>query len=141
MAFSQSSTNFLGWGLLYKYARYGRKKSHCILDSGALSAEFNLETFRPQGEIISPNTYNISNQILLFRIELDKNVPSVFQHMRGPSLPFPFPKNDLPVNQVFLNKSNRKTDKSEGFADDTTVITICEEKSIIAIKNLGGNLQ
>ena len=107
-----------------------------ILDSGALSAEFNLETGRPQGEIISPNTYNISNQILLFRIELDKNVASVFQHMHGPSRPFPFPKNDLPVNQVFLNESNRETDKAEGFADDTTGITICEEKSIIAIKNI-----
>ena len=54
-----------------------------ILDSGAQSKEFNLETGRPQGEIISPSTYNISNQILLFRIELDKGVASVFQHMYG----------------------------------------------------------
>ena len=49
-----------------------------ILDSGELSPAFNLETGRPQGEILSPNTYNIPNQILLFRIELDKNVASVF---------------------------------------------------------------
>ena len=107
-----------------------------ILDSGAQSKEFNLETGRPQGEIISPNTYNISNQILLFRIELDKGVASVFQHMYGPSRPFPVPKNDLPANNAFRNESNRETDKAEGFADDTTGITICAEKNILEIKNI-----
>ena len=75
-----------------------------ILDSGELSPAFNLETGRPQGEILSPNTYNIPNQILLFRIELDKNVASVFQHMLGPSRAFALPKNDLPTNQFFINE-------------------------------------
>ena len=107
-----------------------------ILDSGELSPAFNLETGRPQGEILSPNTYNIPNQILLFRIELDKNVASVFQHMLGPSRAFALPKNDLPTNQFFINESNRETDKVEGFADDTTGITICEEKNLLGIKNI-----
>ena len=107
-----------------------------ILDSGELSPAFNLETGRPQGEILSPNTYNIPNQILLFRIELDKNVASVFQHMLGPSRAFALPKNDLPTNQFFVKESNHETDKVEGFADDTTGITICEEKNLLGIKNI-----
>ena len=57
------------------------RNASIIFDSGKMSDPIKLETGRPQGENLSPNQYNIGQQIVLFRIELDTNLTSVFQHL------------------------------------------------------------
>ena len=59
-----------------------------ILDDGSYSKPFNLECGRPQGENLSPGQYNIVNQIMLFRLELDPKFKSVFQHFLIPKFNF-----------------------------------------------------
>ena len=112
------------------------RKAAIILDDGQLSRQISLETGRPQGENLSPGQYNIGNQIMLFRIELDPNVASVFQHFMSPLYPFPLSQNNAKVNEKFNNQSNRETDKVEGFADDTSTTTDCSEKTVTSIKNI-----
>jgi hypothetical protein len=51
-----------------------------IYDDGTLSPEFNLETGRPQGDGPSPLQYNMGEEIVLLKIELDPRVRSVYQH-------------------------------------------------------------
>ena len=77
------------------------RKAAIILDDGQLSRQISLETGRPQGENLSPGQYNIGNQIMLFRIELDPNVASVFQHFMSPLYPFPLSQNNAKVNEKF----------------------------------------
>jgi hypothetical protein len=68
----------------------GKSRKACIiLDDGKLSKNFDLDSGRPQGEILSPIQYNICNQILLFRIELDPTIKSIFNQVLGPKAPFP----------------------------------------------------
>ena len=79
------------------------RKAAIILDDGQLSRQISLETGRLQGENHSPGQYNIGNQIMLFRTELDPNVASVFQHFMSPLYPFPLSQNNAKVNEKFNN--------------------------------------
>jgi hypothetical protein len=52
----------------------GENRSACLLlDDGNYSRSFELGRGRAQGDNISPNTFNFGEQILIFKIELDKN--------------------------------------------------------------------
>ena len=53
------------------------RNASIILYDGTYSDAFNLETGRPQGENLSPGQYNIANQIMLFRLELDPKLHTV----------------------------------------------------------------
>ena len=106
------------------------RKASIILDDGQLSRQINLESGRPQGENLSLGQYNIGNQIILFRIELDPGVASVFQHFLAPRYSFPIVQNTSKINAKFANESNHETDKVEGFADDTTTTIACCENSV-----------
>ena len=107
-----------------------------ILEDGCLSESFPLETGRPQGEILSPNQYNIGNQILLFKLELDPGILSIYPHLLGPSIPFPIKHFFDPANARFINESARETDKAEGFADDTSVFTLRSSECVKNVKNI-----
>jgi hypothetical protein len=50
-----------------------------LFEDGDLSAPFDLETGRPQGDGPSPLQYNMGEEIVLLKIELDPRVASVFQ--------------------------------------------------------------
>jgi len=118
----------------------GSNRRACIkMEDDSLSPYFPLETGRPQGEILSPNQYNMGNQILLFKIELCPEIASVFQHCLGPHRPFPIVQNLRTNNKNFSNESHRETDKAEGFADDTTAIMLSDGKSLVAFKNILAN--
>jgi hypothetical protein len=86
---------------------------------------FNLGRGRPQGDNLSPNTFNFGEQILIFKIELDVNI-----------LPIPRGANRMlnNVDNFFRFESNRETDKNESLADDNTTLTICERQSLLNIK-------
>jgi hypothetical protein len=55
-----------------------------IFEDGSLSKNFSLETGRTQGDGPSPLLYNMGEQILLLKIELDPSVASVYQHQNFP---------------------------------------------------------
>jgi hypothetical protein len=105
-----------------------------ILDNNKPSRSFNLGTGRPQGDCTSPNNYNAGEQVLLFKIELDDNIISVYYN-----IPVPrnlFPADPDPININFRYESNCKTDKADGFADDASGATILEYNSINSLKNV-----
>jgi hypothetical protein len=108
----------------------GSDRHACIiLDGGGLSRRFSLERGRPQGDIISPLTFNFCVQILIFKLELDasvKKIPRV-------QIPDPDPNNGS-VPNVFRCESNRETSNNESLADDNTTLTIFDAASLAAVK-------
>jgi len=61
----------------------GNNRVACLMfDDGTLSQNFDLKSGRPQGDGPSPLQYNIGQQILLFKIELDPVFSGIFwQHV------------------------------------------------------------
>jgi hypothetical protein len=106
----------------------GNNRTACInFNKDCSSPHFQLGRGRPQGDNISPNTFNFSDQILIFKIELDPQV-----------LPVP---RAAPViinnnNEFFRLEANRNTCKNESLADDNTTLTICDRGSLTRIKKI-----
>ena len=131
-AFDTLSINFMKE--CYKFFGFGdyfinmldtvgkNRTASIILDNRAHSESFLLETGRPQGENLSPSQYNIENQIMLLKLELDSNFKSIFQHFLIPRWQFQPPGINNPGNAKFVCESDRQTGKVEGFADDTTAL-------------------
>ena len=105
--------------------------SSCItMDDNSYSRSFNIETVTLQGDSPSPILFNICERILLFRIEFDTNIKSIFF---GFDIPRPvFPSYDTNA----ATKANRESDKLDAYADDTTACTITELGSLLSIKNI-----
>jgi len=93
------------------------RTARIILNNGKLSRSINLERGRPQGDSPSPRQYNIGEQVLLLKIDLDPHLPSVYD---SPVLQRPL-SNGIAGKKVAgeLFYSNCKT---EAFADDTNTI-------------------
>jgi hypothetical protein len=111
----------------------GRDREACIaLDNNLCSRYFRLGRGRPQGDNISPNTFNFADQILIFKMELDPGITRI----RGPD------RNQLPVlnipnaNDFFSQEANRETIKNESLADDNTTITILNRASLTQVKHV-----
>ena len=88
---------FFGFGpIMRKWLKLvGTNRSAClILDDGKYSRNFNLDRGRPQGDNISPNTFNFGIQILIFRLELDRAI-----------VPIPTQIQELPPQLTFLTVS------------------------------------
>ena len=108
-------------------------------EDGTFSRNIPLETGAPQDNSPSPVQYNIREQILLFKIELDSEIASVFNHF----LPLrneiflgqPLVVNQVGGQQAFTHESNRETDNAEAFADDTTVFSLVTGNSLPHLKN------
>lgn len=135
----------------------GNNRTACIsMEDGSLSRNFDLEVGRTQGDAPSPVQYNMAQQICIFKIELDPAVASVYQHMLVPrpvitggeedmqtwmvvpSAP-PAPCAPVPLERespALRNECERQTDKSDAFADDTTVITLLNYSSLLYLKSL-----
>ena len=93
------------------------------------SRSFPIETGTMQGDAPSPAIFNINEQILLFKIEFDPEVASVFHNYMVPRPVFEATE----IN--FANEANRESNKVDAYADDTTGCTLTESNSLIAIKN------
>ncbi len=101
-----------------------------------------METGRPQGDGPSPLQYNMGEEILLLKIELDPLVASVFQHALAPRFAMdlvPDPRRrglDADYNEHLCQESNRETDKADGFADDNSNAVKAEFESLNRLKTL-----
>jgi hypothetical protein len=100
-----------------------------IMDNGNYSRNFTLGRGRAQGDNISPNTFNFGEQLLLFKIELDPRIKSVWEN--APRLEIPFANNN---NPFFMYESCRETWKNESLADDNTTITTYDAGSLRALR-------
>jgi exonuclease III len=105
---------------------FGNRRQACIaLEDQIYSKHFDLECGRPQGDNLSPITFNFCEQILIFRLELDPLVSKI-------------PRNNPRIinpSNPFLFEANRETDSNESLADDNTVITLMTPDSLGAVKN------
>ncbi len=112
-----------------------------IFEDGSLSNNFNLETGRTQGDGPSPLLYNMGEQILLLKIELDPSISSVYQHQIVPRFAMdlvPDPKlkgRDASYNLHLAAESDRSTDKADSFADDNSTVTLANAASLGNLKN------
>jgi exonuclease III len=135
--FIRECYKFFGMGeiMLKIFDTLGTNRTACImLDNGRISRRFVLGTGRPQGEILSPVQFNVGEQILLLRIELDPAVASVYQHMLVPRNNFAIDPELLPLDYRF--ESSAETNKTDCFADDGNVTTLLNTGSIGALKNI-----
>jgi exonuclease III len=127
-AFLQEVYKFYGLGpnMIRWLTLLGNNREACIiLDDGTNSSYFDLGTGRPQGDNISPITFNFCIQILIFKLELDINITSIPRPM-CPVLCDPDP--------VFRNEANRETSNNESLADDNSLLSLVEQNSLSAVK-------
>jgi hypothetical protein len=84
----------------------------------------------------------MGEEILLLKIELDPTIASVYEHMLIPNFTMCFnpPKQLKPIENNYVEhlsaEKGRKTDKTNAFADDTTVATLCTYESLYALKKI-----
>jgi hypothetical protein len=113
-----------------------------IFEDGTISKRFPLGSGRPQGDSPSPLQYNMGEQILLLKIELDPLIASVYQHLLAPRFAMnlvPDPRRrgvDFDYNIHFAQESNRETDKANSFADDNSTATLCTQESLAELQNV-----
>jgi hypothetical protein len=103
-------------------------------DDNTFSQPIPLGTGRPQGDCPSPLQFNVGNQILLFKCELDPLIKSIYANANVPRAIFPVDRENLPVN--FRYESNAETDKVDGLADDTTISILMDIQSLDRLKNI-----
>jgi hypothetical protein len=151
-AFDTISHKYMGE--VYKFFGFGEnfikimdtigtgRTASIIFEDSSISAEFNLETGRPQGDGPSPLQYNMGQEIVLIKIELDPRIASIFQHALFPRfamdlVPDPRRKGvDAKYNDHLSQESNRETDKADGFADDNSSATLANLESLSALKEI-----
>jgi exonuclease III len=105
-----------------------------IITPTGVTRRFKLGTGRPQGGNLSPLEFNAGEQLLLFKIELDPQILSIFSGAEVPRNLFPV---DIAnINKNFFQECNNETDKADGFADDTSAGTIMEINSLTTLKNV-----
>jgi hypothetical protein len=117
----------LGENIIRWLTLFGNKRQACIqLNDNNNSRYFDLGRGRPQGDNLSPITFNFCEQILIFRMELDPLVAKIpRQHVRAVTAPDPF-----------RFESNRETATNESLADDNTVLTLLQPESLGTIKKI-----
>jgi hypothetical protein len=105
-----------------------KRYASIILNKGILSRKFLLERGRPQGDIISPVTFNFCIQILLFKLELCTDIKKIPRAI--------IPVENILENTFFMHESHRETSKTETLADDNTAITLLDITSLRKIKTI-----
>jgi hypothetical protein len=109
-----------------------KRTASLIWENGTLSKTFELKSGRAQGDGPSPLQYNIAEQILLLKIELDPEIrPAFTLAVEASRIPAPL--------DWFTTESHKSTGKAEALADDTTVIIKCCRNSLVALKNTLSN--
>ena len=132
-AFMKETYKFFGFGegFINMLTTLSFERTSCILmEDSSYSRSFNIETGTLQGDSPSPILFNICEQILLFKIEFDPAIKSIFFGFDIPRPIFP----SFNINAA--TEANRESDKVDAYADDTTVCTITEIGSLSAIKNI-----
>jgi Reverse transcriptase (RNA-dependent DNA polymerase) len=135
--FVRASYNFFGVGekFLDMLDTLGtNRQAKILLNDNKSSRTFPLGTGRPQGDPPSPLEFNGGEQILIFRIEQDPGIRSVYAVLQVPRNLFPVNPETIPID--FRNESNGETDKADGFADDNSSLTIMEQNSLGNLKSV-----
>jgi hypothetical protein len=138
------------------------RTAHIIKEDGSTSPPIILGTGFPQGNSPSPNQFNIGEQILIFKIELDANIRAIknnnlgilrpFRFQADGPVPAPFPVQGPgpgpaqalqppdPERRIYGEKeNNRNTEKVEAFADDNNIMALLDNNGIKAIKIILNN--
>ena len=129
-SFLEKVFKFFGFGpiMLKWLCLLGTNRNACIiLDDGTLSRNFVLEQGRPQGDNLSPITFNFCIQILIFKLELDNSILGIPNNIAVLD-----PVHNLSNHFVF--ESCRETNKNEGLADDNTSLVMLDIASLTSIK-------
>ncbi len=119
-----------------------RRSASIMFEDGSISENFDLETGRPQGDCPSPLQYNMGEEIVLLKIELDPRVASVFQYAFLPRFamnlePDPHRRGmDSDYNIHLAEESNRETDKADGFADNNNTATLANFVCLDALREI-----
>ena len=131
-----------------------------LFEDGTVSSQFPLETGAPQGNSPSPVQYNISEQLLLLKLELDPNIACVYNHFIPPNFqlqlnPEPVMAKEILPEQGFIapnpllpppqpeiaredprfnHECGKQTGNTEAFTDDSTIFTLANRQSLMTIK-------
>jgi hypothetical protein len=147
-AYMLEAYKFFGLGeyMINLLSTLGSGRVACIsFDDGTVSDPIPLERGRTQGNGPSPCEYNIGQQILLFKLELCPGIASVYNHLLIPRTVMgtlgtthqsivESVQNEADIR--FSQESCSETDKTEGFADDTSVATIFTHQNLLNLKNI-----
>jgi hypothetical protein len=122
-----------------------------IQDDGTTAAPFKLGSGFPQGSPPSPNKFNICEQILILKFELDPAIQKIKPllpqftdfplHAPGAApgpvpVPVLVPVPDPRTIRLYGESENKgETGVVEAFADDTTPVAKLEERAILKIKD------
>jgi exonuclease III len=127
--FLSAVLKFFGFGpyMIKMLELIGNNRQACILgDTGTNSRYFPLGRGRPQGDTVSPNTFNFGEQVLIFKIELDPRIKSI-----------PRPVTHILTNDaIYMQESNRETAKNESLADDNSTLQIIDRQGFSATKEI-----
>jgi hypothetical protein len=105
----------------------GNRREACIIfDNNVNSRYFKLGSGRPQGDNLSPYTFNFCEQMLIFKIELDRRISKIHREVRFNIVP----------NESYMQESNRETSNNESLADDNTIIFVLDRDSLLSIKDI-----
>ena len=98
-----------------------------LLQDGSCTKNFKLERGNAQGDCPSPLLFNLCNQILIFKIELDPSIEAAFP-------PSPNRRTFMAQNPDTAFESNRETGKIDCFADDATCILKLTLQNLLNLK-------
>jgi hypothetical protein len=102
----------------------GTNRQACIILEDELCTDyFDLERGNAQGDNISPFTFNLCYQILLFKLQFDLQIASIVQE---PVIP--------PTHPPLPNSVSTDSPRVYGLADDATVLTTMDVNSLSRIK-------
>ncbi len=120
-AFFNFGPNITRWLSLLSMNRAAR-----IVINADLTIEiFELERGNAQGYTISPFLFNLGYQILMFKLEYDRQVVGIIEEVEfGPDFPA------LPAT------TSQKPPRVYAMADDATVLTKMERESLVRIRDI-----
>jgi len=128
-----------------------------LLDDGGITDFFNLDRGRPQGDVISPTTFNFCVQILIFKIELDDRIEKI--PITRPPPEFFIENNTIndqfnregvllidnvrtrqnrviQKEEFFHNENGGQTNKNESLADDNTTLCLLKNSCVMALMDI-----
>jgi hypothetical protein len=124
--------DFFGFGCRIKrwLSAIGTGRNACIrICNDSLSASFQLGKGHAQGDSPSPLLYNLAAQIVIFKLEFNKDIcriqtPTVHEEVAVPVPPF------------YKGEGLGQTDINESFADDSSNLFVFELKSLGVLKEV-----
>jgi len=106
------------------------RKANIILPDGTTSRSFKLERGNSQGDCPSPLLFNLCEQILLFKLELDTGVAGFNENLGIVVQHFPV------QNGPFRYESNKETQKANAFADDANCNLVPDPQNLNNVQRI-----